>query len=140
MPSLSGFPLTSKRLTITLRKSDWFCEFNQSYARQSFDFLISNPPYIDPVDKSLQSSTRFEPKRALFSKDGGLAEIKKIIAGAKIWLKKGGWLMLENGHQQSEKIEKILKKTGYSKIKTHEDLRNRVVDTHKTASDPGRNR
>ncbi len=88
------------------------------------DLVISNPPYI-PIDvyKNLPSSVRdFEPMVALCGGEDGLAHIREIISGAPKFLKKGGWIILENHYDQSKKVKNLLKENGFESIKTINDF------------------
>jgi release factor glutamine methyltransferase len=80
----------------------------------AFDVIVSNPPYIDPAQRdTLQPEVRdHEPAQALFADEGGLAIIKRIIAGSPEWLKGGGWLGIEMGMGQADAAQKLIEATG----------------------------
>ena len=88
------------------------------------DLVISNPPYIPKeVYNKLPSSVKdFEPMLALCGGEDGLSHIKEIIYGAPRFLKKGGWMILENHHDQSQKVKKLMKGSGFDLIKTINDF------------------
>ena len=44
------------------------------------DIIVANLPYVDKNWDWTSESLRFEPKEALFAEDGGLLEIKRLIA------------------------------------------------------------
>ena len=106
---------------------DFFCgswwEPLQDYS-EKIDIAISNPPYIpQDVYKKLPNSIKnFEPKIALHGGEDGLYHIKKIIANAPKFLKKGGWLILENHFDQSQEIKYFMREYGFNSIKTINDL------------------
>ena len=88
------------------------------------DLVISNPPYI-PIDvyKKLPSSVRdFEPMIALCGGEDGLLHIREIIERAPRFLRKGGWIILENHFDQSKKIKKLLQENGFNSVKTINDV------------------
>ncbi len=90
-----------------------------SNLKHKFNLIISNPPYI-PISefKELQSEVReYEPKIALLGGEEGLFYHKKIISKSMNFLKKDGCLIMEIGHDQSEKIKKIIKNIKEYKIK-----------------------
>ena len=90
----------------------------------TIDIVISNPPYI-PKDtyKKLPASVKdFEPMIALLGGDDGLLHIKKIISGAPKYLKKGGWIIIENHFDQSQKVKNLMKESGFDSLKTINDL------------------
>lgn len=102
-----------------LLRADWLSAF----ARNSFDLIISNPPYIDALDTHLkQGDVRFEPLSALVSPNAGLADIEKIVAGADACLKAGGYLAIEHGYDQGGRIVALLDQQGYQDIVDHHDL------------------
>ncbi len=88
------------------RKSDVFSNVKPA---ESFDIIISNPPYI-PAGTKVQKEVEFDPKTALFTKDDkGLEFYEKITEGAPSILNKGGYLLFELGIGQSEAVKEIMK-------------------------------
>ena len=108
-------------------KSNWFSDIEGQ-----FDLIVSNPPYI-PEGTKLEAGTLFEPKVALFSKETGLKDLKKIISEAINYLKVDGTLILEHGIGQSSELSSHMKKIGYKNIGTLNDLKdiNRFVYGYK---------
>ena len=54
---------------------------------QTFDAILSNPPYIEKNDPHLQrGDVRFEPVHALISEENGLADIHHIISNSPSFL------------------------------------------------------
>ena len=88
------------------------------------DLAISNPPYIprDTYEKLPKEVKNFEPKVALLGGEDGLKHIKEIIQKAPIFLKKRGWLILENHFDQSEKVKQLLLKNKFTSIEIVKDL------------------
>lgn len=104
---------------IPLLRGDWLSAFSEN----SFDLVVSNPPYIDEQDPHLQQGdVRFEPLSALVSKDSGYDDIKLISRQAKACLKNGGHLIIEHGYDQRETIIKIIEAEGYLNVVDHDDL------------------
>jgi len=98
-------------------RSNWF----DAVAAQ-FDLILSNPPYVAQDDPHLaEGDVRFEPRSALVAADQGYADLAHIIAGARGYLAPGGWLMLEHGAQQGERVREMLAANGYSRIETARD-------------------
>ena len=68
-----------------------------------FDLLVSNPPYIPPSEReSLMDDVRLhEPAEALFDTRSpagdGLGFYRALAAGAREWLKTGGFMAVEVG-------------------------------------------
>ena len=100
-------------------QSDWFSNVGES----RYDYIVSNPPYIDYNEKSVATGTRlFEPKLALYANDNGLAAYKAIINSAPSYLKDGGKLLFEIGYKQRDKVLDILRECGFTDIFTKKDL------------------
>ena len=99
--------------------ADWLSCFKE----KSFDFIVSNPPYIGKKDPHLKNLT-FEPSHALIATQNGLGDIKKIIKHSTKILKKKGILLLEHGFDQSNEIKKTLVEYGFSSIHTIKDYQN----------------
>ncbi len=88
------------------------------------DLVIANPPYI-PIDiyEELPLSVKnYEPRIALCGGKDGLLHISKIIKDSPLFLKKGGWLILENHYDQSDKVKKLLINSGFELVDTIKDL------------------
>lgn len=64
-----------------------------------FDFIVSNPPYINPDDApGLQREVReHEPSVALYAPDRGYGQLERLIPAAEQLLAPGGYLVLEIG-------------------------------------------
>jgi release factor glutamine methyltransferase len=100
--------------------SDWLSALSSDL---TFDFILSNPPYIAQDDVHLsQGDVRFEPISALVATDNGLGDIKRIANDAKKHLRPGGQLWFEHGYNQAQEIQAILNALNYNNIKTHFDL------------------
>lgn len=100
--------------------SDWLSALSSDL---TFDFILSNPPYIAQDDVHLsQGDVRFEPISALVATDNGLGDIKRIANDAKKHLRPGGQLWFEHGYNQAQEIQVILNALNYNNIKTHFDL------------------
>ena len=88
------------------------------------DLAIANPPYIpeDTYEKLPKEVKSFEPKVALLGGKDGLKHIREIIQKAPLFLKKEGWLILENHFDQGEKVKQILLKNKFTSIEIVNDL------------------
>jgi release factor glutamine methyltransferase len=101
-------------------QGDWYDAVPQD---ERFDLIVSNPPYIASADPHLaQGDLRFEPRGALTDGADGLADLKRIIAGAPDRLRPGGALWLEHGWDQAERVRTLLKQAGFKGVKSHNDL------------------
>ena len=113
---------------INFVKSDLFTNIDKE---TKFDIIVSNPPYIkreviDTLDKQVKD---YEPYNALEGGVDGLDFYRAITKQAKNYLKKGGILAYEVGHDQSENVSKLMEIDGYTNIYTLKDLQqiDRVV-------------
>lgn len=98
--------------------SDWFDQL----VAESFDLIVSNPPYIDPLDPHLtQGDVRFEPSSALIAGNKGLADIERIVEEAPHWLASGGWLLLEHGYDQASSVRALLTARGFVQVESWQD-------------------
>lgn len=87
---------------------------------ETFDLIVSNPPYIHPEDEHL-AALEFEPVSALTDGVDGLEDLRTITAGAMTFLRPGGWLLLEHGWDQGESVRKLLERAGFAGIRTKKD-------------------
>jgi len=85
----------------------------------SFDLIVSNPPYVDASD--ISGSLLFEPRSALEARDEGLYFIKKILNQAYFYLRRNGYIILEMGYDQKERVELLLKNHQYEIIEWIKD-------------------
>lgn len=89
-----------------------------------YDLIISNPPYIKKYDlKCLEKDViGFEPKQALDGGIEGLSEIRKVISKSSELIKKNGFLILEIGFDQKNRVKQILQNKGFYIKKIVKDL------------------
>jgi len=109
--------------TLTLNAGIICCDWLTAFADNSFDMVVSNPPYIAANDPHLsQGDVRFEPRSALVADDDGLADLRALVVDARRVLKRDGWLLLEHGYQQAADVRKLLAEHGYVCVVSHIDL------------------
>jgi release factor glutamine methyltransferase len=79
-------------------------------ADQSFDVVVSNPPYVSSKDRdTLQREVRdWEPHQALFAGTSGLDIYERLIPEAWRVLRPGGLLAIELGIGQASAIAKLV--------------------------------
>jgi len=101
---------------VMFKQSSWFDALENT---ELFDFIVSNPPYIDPDDEHLsQGDVRFEPKSALVAENHGLADIECIIKMAPCFMKRDAYLVFEHGHDQAEVIRNSLRQAGFDRVES----------------------
>ena len=101
-------------------ESNWFAELDAS---AQFDLIVSNPPYIVPGDAHLtQGDLRFEPAVALADAVDGLESYHQLATGAHRHLAPGGWLIVEHGYDQGERVPNLLRAAAFADVALHRDL------------------
>jgi release factor glutamine methyltransferase len=104
---------------VRLLHSDWF----GALQGESFDIIVSNPPYIASGDVHLaQGDVRFEPRDALISGTDGLDDIRRICSQAQAHLRKNGWLIFEHGYDQAAQVRALLQQSGLAETFSARDL------------------
>lgn len=99
-------------------------------ADHKFEVIVSNPPYISLAEmKTLPLDVQQEPSIALNGGIDGLNYYRRLSAQAPRCLVPNGWLALEIGYDQGEKVGKLLQEAGFQGIAIHQDYagRDRVV-------------
>jgi release factor glutamine methyltransferase len=78
-----------------------------------FDMIACNPPYVAERDRrGLQPEVRdHEPDVALFGGADGFHLVERLVQGAAIHLRPGGYLLFEFGLGQDERIEALIAAT-----------------------------
>lgn len=99
---------------INFIQSHWY----QNLKDRNFDFIISNPPYINKTDVKLisESTMKYEPSIALYASNKGLEHYHTIIKDAKSYLKASGKILLEIGFGQAADVIDILKRNNFKDI------------------------
>ena len=102
-------------------KSDMFAKITR---QKKFDFLISNPPYIETdMIKTLGKNVKdYEPKTALDGGSDGLRFYKKIAEQAYQFLNPNASIYLEIGFNQAEMVLRLLHEAGFKKTAVLKDL------------------
>lgn len=130
-----GLDISSDALNTALDNASKLNLFNKAIFRksnifsnvkpgESFDIIVSNPPYIPPSEKEkIQTEVKFDPEQALFTGDEkGLEFYEKITKDAPRILNKGGYLLYELGIGQSDDVKSIMEKNGFQNIEIIKDL------------------
>lgn len=98
--------------------SDFVCK------EESFDILISNPPYIaTDVCQGLMEEVRLhDPMNALDGGSDGLDFYRKITKQGKKYITHGGMLVYEIGYDQGEIVPQIMRENGFENVAVYKDL------------------
>lgn len=75
---------------------------------ETFDLIVSNPPYIAEDEVLEEQVSSYEPHDALFAGPTGLDIYRRLIPNAWQALNPGGWLLMEIGHNQREAVAGLL--------------------------------
>ena len=89
---------------------------------QTFDIIVSNPPYIAKNDKRVNDGATHDPKLALYANNNGLAAYTAIAKNAHQWLKPNGKMYLEIGINQGIDVKNIFLHHGWNLMRTENDL------------------
>ena len=101
---------------------------------EKYDIIVSNPPYIKTsVIDELSESVQNEPHLALDGGEDGLKFYRILAKYAKEYLNDNGFLCMEIGFDQKEKVENLLIDNDYSNIYSKKDLsgNDRIVIANK---------
>ncbi len=110
---------------VRVAQGSWFAAL-PSELKNSFDLIVSNPPYIALYDPSVESSVlNHEPHLALFAGSDGLDAYREIVSHSGEWLATDGWIVLEIGHQQGDAVRELLAQNSFKQIEIRQDLAGR---------------
>ena len=110
---------------VRVAQGSWFAAL-PSELKNSFDLIVSNPPYIALYDPSVESSVlNHEPHLALFAGSDGLDAYREIVSHSGEWLATDGWIVLEIGHQQGDAVRELLAQNSFKQIEIRKDLAGR---------------
>ena len=89
-----------------------------------YDVIVSNPPYIrTAVIEELEEEVKLhDPFIALDGKEDGLYFYRKIVESSTAFLKNGGKLYFEIGHDQGEDVKNLMENAGFSSVSVKKDL------------------
>lgn len=96
----------------------------ESLDQQSFDMIVSNPPYVaEGAVATLQREVRdHEPRVALTAGGDGLDVIRRLVEGATSFLKPGGYLLFEIGFDQHAAVGELIDSETWELLNIHQDL------------------
>jgi release factor glutamine methyltransferase len=110
------------RERVAFRKGDWL-------AGQTFtaDAIVANPPYLTEEEwQTAQPHVReHEPREALVAPEGGLADLRRILAEAVPRLAPGGTVFLETGIAHAEALRAVAADRGFIDVAVVRDQHGR---------------
>ena len=82
--------------------------------RGRVDILVANVPYVPTgeIDLLPREARLYEPEAALDGGPDGLDVLRRVAAGASLWLTRGGHLLVETSDQQAPRAAEILAASG----------------------------
>jgi release factor glutamine methyltransferase len=96
-------------------------DLTEPFEGESFDVVVSNPPYVAERDRpTLSREVRREPETALFAGDDGLDIYRRLIPAAARVLRPGGLLAMELGYDSLPGVLQLLE--GWDDVETRLDL------------------
>lgn len=96
-----------------------------SLAGETFDIIVSNPPYIphSEIESMHVNVTRYEPHEALFVDDADpLVFYRAIARAARTMLSEGGSLLFEVHEAWVERTAEMLRREGFGQTEVRIDL------------------
>ena len=120
--------LGNHAVKVKLFESNWFDQLPDDL-KDSFQLIVSNPPYIAYGESLPPEVTNHEPHQALYAGERGTEHVESILSSAPIWLSAGGIVVLEMAPHQTDYVAEIAVGQGYSDVKITDDLagRKRIV-------------
>lgn len=105
---------------LAFARGDW----TAGLADESFDVIVSNPPYIaSEVIETLEPEVRqYDPRIALDGGQDGLDAYRRLAPEIMRVLKPGGAFAVEIGFDQKDAVEALFKEAGASDVWTIKDL------------------
>jgi len=122
--SLDALALTKENaLKLNLTNVNFLESDVFSKVQDSYDLIISNPPYIEEGERpKLSREVQHDPDMALFSGIDGLDIIRRICAESSSHLHPKGWLAMEIGYNQANATLELLHQAGFTQTNCYKDL------------------
>ncbi|GAF70743.1 unnamed protein product [marine sediment metagenome] len=100
-----------KLSNIIFSRGSLFSPLKEFKLERKCDFIVSNPPYVSEDEwAGLARETRnHEPKSSFVAGKSGLEVISNLVQGAPPYLKPGGYLLIEIGQGQKDKVLSFFK-------------------------------
>ena len=108
---------------IDFMRSDLFEELNHDI---TFNTIVSNPPYIPTIEiLGLDSEVKdHDPLIALDGGRDGLDFYRRIIDKSGDYLEDGGYLAMETGYDETDKVMSLMINRGYREVGSLKDMGN----------------
>ena len=94
-----------------------------SFPDESFDAILSNPPYIPTRELAgLSPEVHAEPTAALDGGEDGLTFYRSILSLWRRTLKPDGFILLEIGYDQADAMRSLGRACGFAHVHIKKDL------------------
>jgi ribosomal protein L3 glutamine methyltransferase len=94
---------------LTARVTPLLSDLYDGLPGKRYDIILCNPPYVtDESMAALPREYQHEPKQALAGGADGMAVVRRVVRGARSYLKRGGLLFVEVGGGRAA-AEQVLK-------------------------------
>lgn len=113
---------------VEFHQGDALHDLERQFPRETFDVIVSNPPYVPASDRATmhRNVVEHEPSLALFVPDEDPLRFYRAIARAgQTLLKEGGALYFEIYHALSEEMIRLVEGLGYTEVVVHRDLQDK---------------
>lgn len=109
-PALAVAEDNARRHAVSDRMRFTISDCFESVDRTAFDLVVSNPPYVaaDALPGLQREVRDHEPLVALSSGVDGLDVIRRLLRDAPAFLKTDGYLIMEIGFDQGEKVQRLI--------------------------------
>ena len=94
----------------------------EALTHQTFDLIVTNPPYIGTYEPLMPEVFQFEPHLALFAGETGYEFYERLAREAYLYLNHSGSLMMEVGYQQADHVAKLFAHEKWVLSGTQHDL------------------
>jgi release factor glutamine methyltransferase len=111
MPALEIARANAARHQLENRIHFHHSDLLNGFARDSFDVIVSNPPYVgeSEADQVQLEVRKFEPRNAVFAGPTGAEVIARLIPQANAALVSAGWLVIEISSAIAARVKHLLR-------------------------------
>lgn len=110
--------------SVIFRQGDFLSGNRELFSPQTFDVIVSNPPYIPQKEaENLHRNVRdYEPHLALFVPDKDVLIFYRALAEAKGLLKEGSAVYCETHRDLAEETAALFWEAGFRNVEVREDI------------------
>ena len=105
-------------------RADWFSDDFALILPQKTDLIVSNPPYIPTAEiAKLEDEVKlFDPLDALDGGEDGMQSYKKLAEISGGLISANGYIILEIGINQAQKVQDVFETCGFNCLKIIKDF------------------